>query len=155
MVTYFGQLYYLCVSILFPSIISGKKGIAVSFVSLSIFTIPYLLLLSKLIKVKEVFSTGAVMAVFSIIFMWIIAALFRYIGKEKNLVALGIAFLSSIPFIFAVNAALSKMIADPILDIWDMLTIFILLILAFVCFICNHAIFDERRNGQGGVHLDR
>ena len=125
--------------ILFPSIILGKKGIVVSLISLSVFTIPYLLLLSRLIKVKEVFSIGAVMAVFSIIFMWIIATLFKRIGKEKKLNALGITFLSAIPFIFAVNAALSKMIAEPILDVWDMLTIFILLILAFVCFICDYA----------------
>ena len=109
-------------AILFPSIILGKKGITVS-----------------LISFKEVFSIGTVMAVFSIIFMWIIATLFRHIGKEKKLNALGITFLSAIPFIFAVNVALSKMIAEPILDIWDMLTIFILLILAFVCFICGYA----------------
>ncbi len=125
--------------ILFPSIILGKKEIVVSLISLSVFTIPYLLLLSRLIKVKEVFSIGAVMTVFSIIFMWIIAALFRHIGKEKKLIVLGITFLSAIPFIFAVNVALSKMVAEPILDVWDMLSIFILLILSFICFICDYA----------------
>ncbi|MCM1049864.1 MAG: helix-turn-helix domain-containing protein [Clostridiales bacterium] len=125
--------------ILFPSIILGKKGITVSLISLSVFTLPYLLLLSRLVNVKEVFSIGAVMAVFSIIFMWIIAALFRRLGKEKKLNAWGITFLSVIPFVFAVNAALSKMLAESILDVWDMLTVFILLILAFVCFICDYA----------------
>ena len=139
MVTYSGQFHYFCMGYLVPKYHIRKKGIVVSLISLSVFTIPYLLLLSRLIKVKEVFSIGAVMAVFSIIFMWIIATLFKRTGKEKKLNALGITFLSAIPFIFAVNAALSKMIAEPISDAWDMLTIFILLILAFVCFICGYA----------------
>ncbi len=44
-----------------------------------------------------------------------------------------------IPFVFIVNIMLAKMIAEPILDVWDMLSIFILLILAFVSFICDYA----------------
>ena len=37
----------------FPSIILGKKGILISLISLSAFVIPYLFLLSRLIKVKD------------------------------------------------------------------------------------------------------
>ncbi len=54
----------------FPSIILGKRGILVSLISLSVFVIPYLFLLSSLIKVKEVFSVGVAMAVASILFLW-------------------------------------------------------------------------------------
>ena len=46
--------------IIFPSIILGKRGIIISFLSLSVFLVPYLFLLSNLINVKEVFSVGAV-----------------------------------------------------------------------------------------------
>ncbi len=123
----------------FPSIVLGKRGIIVSIISLSVFIIPYLFLLSSLIKVKEVFSVGAVMAVASIVFLWIIVAFFSRIGKEKKLIALGITFLSAIPFVFIVNAVLAKMIAEPIFDVWDMLSVFILLILAFVSFIIDYA----------------
>ncbi len=123
----------------FPSIILGKRGIIVSAISLSVFIIPYLFLLSSLIKVKEVFSVGAVTAVVSIVFLWIIIALFSHIGKERKLIALGITFLSAIPFVFIVNVVLAKMIAEPIFDVWDMLSVFILLILAFVSFICDYA----------------
>ncbi len=49
--------------IIFPSIILGKRGIIISFLSLSVFLVPYLFLLSNLINVKEVFSVGAVLAV--------------------------------------------------------------------------------------------
>lgn len=109
---------------MFPSIIFGKKGIVVSLSSLSIFIVPYLFLLSSLIKVNEVFSIGAVIAVVSIIFLWIIIAVFACIGKARKLVAMGITFLLAIPFMFIINIILSKMIAEPIFDIWDMLFLF-------------------------------
>lgn len=123
----------------FPSIILGKRGIIVSLISLSVFIVPYLFLLSRIIKAKEVFSVGAVLAVPSIVFLWIIAAVFKRIVKARKLTALGITFLLAIPFMFIVNAILAKMIAEPIFDVWDMLSIFILLILASVSFICDYA----------------
>ena len=122
----------------FPSIILGKRGIIVSLISLSVFIIPYLFLLSSLIKVKEVFSIGAGMAVVSIVFLWIIAAVFNRIGKTRKLIALGITFLLAIPFLFTINGILSNMIAEPILDIWDMLSIFLLLISAFISFLYDY-----------------
>ena len=123
----------------FPGIILGKRGIIVSLISLSVFIVPYLFLLSNLVKVEEVFSVGAEMAVASIVFLWIIVAVFRRIGETGKLVALGISFLSAIPFMFVINVMVSKITAEPILDVWDMLTVFILLISAFVSFICDYA----------------
>ena len=121
----------------FPSIILGKRGIIVSFISLSVFIVPYLFLLGSLLKVKEVSSVGAVIAVTSIVFLWIIVAVFKRI--KSKLVALGTTFLSTIPYMIIVNVVLSKMIDEPVLDVWDMLSIFMLLILAFVSFICDYA----------------
>ena len=66
-------------------------------------------LLGNIIKVREVYSVGAVIAVVSIIFLWILVAVFKQIGKKRKLAALGIAFLSAIPFMFIVNGILSKM----------------------------------------------
>ncbi|MCI8772300.1 MAG: helix-turn-helix transcriptional regulator [Lachnospiraceae bacterium] len=123
----------------FPSIILGKRGIIVSLISLSVFIVPYLFLLSNLVKVEEVFSVGAEMAVASIVFLWIIVAVFRRIGETRKLVALGISFLLAILFMFVINVMVSKITAEPILDVWDMLTVFILLISAFVSFICDYA----------------
>ena len=121
----------------FPSIILGKRGIIVSLVSLSVFIVPFLFLLGILLKTKEVFSVGAVTAVVSIVFLWIIVAVFKCI--ERKLAALGTTFLSAIPFMVIVNVILSKTIEKPVLGVWDMLSIFILLLLAFVSFICDHA----------------
>ena len=125
--------------IFFPGIVLRKNKIIASLISLSIFIIPYLFLLGNLIKTKEVFSVGAVIAVPSIIFLWIIIAIFNYIGKTRKLLALGIIFLLAIPFMFIINIILYKMIAEPVFDIWDILSIFILSILAFISFICGYA----------------
>lgn len=123
----------------FPSIILGKRGIRVSLISLSVFVIPYLFLLSRLIKVNQVFSIGVVMAVAFILFLWIVVAVFVRVGKERKWIALGITFLLTIPFVFIVNIILTNMIAEPIFDLWDMLSVFILLILAFAAFLCDYA----------------
>lgn len=124
----------------FPSIILGKKGMAVSLISLSIFIVPYLYLLSSLINAKAVFTIGAVMAVISIAFLWLVFAVFSRIGKTKKLVALGITFILAIPFVFIINLVLSKMITgqEHIVDVWDMLSILILLILASISFVCDY-----------------
>ena len=124
-------------AISFPSIILGKRGIIVSLISLSVFIVPYLFLLGSLLKVKEVFSVGAVMAAASIVFLWIIVVVFK--RMERKSAALGTTFLSAIPFMIVVNVILSKMIEEPVLDVWDMLAIFMLLILSFVSFICEYA----------------
>ena len=123
----------------FPSIILGKRGVVVSLISLSVFIIPYLFLLGSLIKVKEVFSIGTAVAAISIVFLWIIAAVFNRIGKTRKLIALGTTFLLAVPFEIIVNIILSKMIEEPVFDRWDMLSVFILLIFAFVSFICDYA----------------
>lgn len=122
----------------FPGMILGKKGIVVSLISLSIFVIPYLYLLSILIKVHEIFSIGTAMAVPSLVFLWLVSAIFHRMEKTRKFAALGISLLTAVPFVFIINGILSKMIGEPILDVWDVLTIFILLVLAFVCLVSDY-----------------
>lgn len=125
--------------IAFPIVIMGKRGTIASLISLSAFIVPYLYLLSLFTKEKGVFSIGAVMAAASIVFLWVIAAVFRCIDKTRRFMALGITLLLAVPFLFVINILLSKRIETPLLDVWDMLSVFILLILAFVSFIYDHA----------------
>lgn len=126
-------------AITFPIMRMGKRGLAAGLISLSIFILPYLYLLSHLTKTKDVFSVGAVMATASMVFLWIIAFVFRCIGKARRYLALGITFLLAVPFLFVINVLLSRRIETSLLDVWDVLTVFILLLLAFVSFICDHA----------------
>lgn len=123
----------------FPGIMLGKRGIIASLISLSIFTLPYLFLLGRLIKVEEVFSVGTGVALVSIIYLWMIVAVFARMGLRRKFAAWGTTFLMGIPFIFAVNLILSKTIAEPVVDVWDMLSVFILSTMAFISFICSYA----------------
>ena len=123
----------------FPWIMLGKSGMRASLLSLSVFTVPYLFLLSSFIQSRELFLVGTVMAVTSIVFMWIVVAVFTRIGKTRKFVALGISFLLAILFVLIVNIMLSKMIAEPVFDVWDILSVFILLIMAFASFIFDLA----------------
>ncbi len=132
-----------------PAILYGKRGIIISLVSLSICLLPYLYLLSRLVGIREVFSVGAGMSAVSILFLWVIYAVFSRLGRKKIPEALGISFLAGIPFQFAVNMILSKMIGEPIADVWDLLSDGLLLLLALVSFGCGHAAALRGPRGHG------
>ena len=126
----------------FPVILLGKKGALVAMAAISILIVPFMYILSILIKVKEVFSIGAVMSIITLAFLWIIYILY-YRLKERKLLATGITFLFAIPFTFLINGTLSKMIDEPVIDVWDILSVFILLIVAVAFIIGDYA----RRKG--------
>lgn len=124
--------------VLFPVMILGKKGFLGGLISISIFMIPYLYILSDLINVKAVFSIGAIMSLISIVYIWLIFGIFNRL-KMRKLFAAGLISLSSIPFMILVNVILSRLISEPIIDAWDILSVFLMLIVAFAFFVCDYA----------------
>lgn len=126
----------------FPIILLGKKGVLVAMVSISIITIPYIYLLSVLIKANQVFHIGAILSVFSLVFVWVIYALYIKL-KGRKLLATGLTFLLAIPFTLLINGTLSIMIGEPLIEVSDVLSIFTLLIAAFAFIIADYA----RRKG--------
>lgn len=122
-------------AVIFPGIALGRKGIFVSLVSLSIFIFPYLFALGRIIRVREIFTIGAAAAAASVVFLWIAAAVFVRVGRTRIYTACGIVSLTAIPLVFLINAILSKMIGEPILDVWDVATVFLLLTAALAFFI--------------------
>lgn len=100
----------------FPVILLGKKGVLVAMVAISIFILPFMYILSILIKVNEVFSIGAIMSIITLVLLWIIYILY-YRLKERKLLATGIAFLIAIPFTLLINITLSKIIGEPAIDV--------------------------------------
>ncbi len=122
----------------FPIILLGKKGVLVAIVAISILIVPFMYILSVLVKVNEVFHIGAIMSCIAIVFLWIIYILY-YRLKERKFLATGITFLFAIPFTLLINGTLSKMIDEPMIDIWDILTVFILLIIAIAFIIGDYA----------------
>ena len=122
----------------FPIILLGKKGALVAMIAISILIVPFMYILSILIKVNEIFHIGAIMSIISLAFLWIIYIVYRRL-KERKLLATGIIFLFAIPFTFLINSTLSKMIGEPVIDIWDILSAFILFILAVAFIIGDYA----------------
>ena len=120
----------------------STQNLLVAMIAISIIIVPFMYILSILIKVNEVFSIGAIMSIISLVFLWIIYILYHRL-KERKLLATGITFLFAIPFTFLVNSILSKMIGEPVIDIWDILSVFILLIIAVAFIIGDYA----RRKG--------
>ena len=122
----------------FPVILLGKKGVLVAMVAISILILPFMHILSILIKVNEVFNIGAIMSIYTLVFLWIIYILY-YRLKERKLLATGITFLFAIPFTLLINITLSKLIGEPVIDVWDILSVFILLIVSVAFIIGDYA----------------
>lgn len=123
--------------VLLPGTLFGKKGIVMSCASLSVFLIPYLFLLSRLVEVKQVFSVGVRIGAVSVLFLWVMVIIFGRVRRKPA--TLGIAFLTAVPFVLGVNIVLSKMIGEPIFDVWDLLAVSALLLLSAVSFLCDYA----------------
>lgn len=117
----------------FPVTIAGKRGIAMSLGALSIFILPYLYVLGKLTGEKAVLSIGAAMSLFSVIYLWLVFFVFRRF-RRRRLTAGGITSLLAIPFMLAVNVTLSRMLGEPAIDGWDILSAGLLLAVAGVFF---------------------
>ena len=122
----------------FPVILLGKKGVLVAMIAISILIVPFMYILSILIKVNEVFRIGAIVSIITLVLLWIIYILY-YRLKERKLLATGITFLFAIPFTFLINSMLSKMIGEPVIDVWDILSVFILLIISVAFIIGDYA----------------
>ncbi len=78
------------------------------------------------------------MSIITLIFLWVIFGLYHRL-KERKLLATGITFLFAIPFTLLVNITLSKMIGEPVFDMWDILSVFILLVIAVAFIIGDYA----------------
>ncbi len=114
--------------IFFPVIKFNKKGILCSMAALSVLIIPFLYVLNNLIKTNSmILPIGIRMAVIGIAFIWCIFVIFK-IFKTRKLLAAAISILLVIPVQVLINFVLSKIIAEPIIDIWDTLNFSIIAI---------------------------
>lgn len=122
----------------FPIILLGKRGVWASLIAVSIFTIPFMYILSILINVKAVFQIGAAMSAIAIVFLWIVFAVY-YRLKERKLLATGITSLLAIPLVVVISIVLSKLIDTPVIDALDVLSVFALVIVAAALIIGDYA----------------
>lgn len=119
-------------AVLFPLIALRRRGPAGSLAAVSVFTVPYLYGLSRLLGVQEVFTVGAAMTALSVLFLWLAFAAFWRMGWTRA--ALGIVFLLLAGLTAAVNGTLSLMNAAPPTDAWNVLSVLLLLMAAAAAF---------------------
>lgn len=126
-------------ALLLPAAALERRGLTGSLLALSVFTLPYLYGLSRLLNVGAVFTVGAVMAVLSILFLWLLFAAVRRMGWGTA--ALGAGFLLLAGLTAAVNGALYILKAAPPPDAWSGMSVLLLLTAAA-------ASFTWRRDGR-------
>ena len=117
---------------------SGKKGIRTALIAFSIVLAPFLYVLSCLIKVREVFRMGAVLAVLGLLFLWGAYFLFARLPERKKLAAGGVC-LSAILLVLLVNLVVSGWVGGPAIDGWDLLGMGLLLAGATAFFLADCA----------------
>lgn len=125
--------------VFFPVLKAGKKGLFGALLALSVFILPFLYVLSRLLKSNgTILAAGVPTAALSVVFLWSVFALFKRSKTRKRLAAAA-ALLLAVPICLLINLVLSKLFFVPVIDVWDMLAIFLLLISAAALFIADLA----------------
>ena len=119
-------------ALLVPAAALGRGGAAGSLGTLSLCTLPYLYGLSRLLGVREVFTVGAAMTAISVLFLWMMYAAFRRMGRSPA--AFGIGFLLLAGLAAAAGGGLYLLGAAPPPDGWNGMSILLFLMAAGVCF---------------------
>lgn len=130
--------------IFIPIIKSGKGGLLGSLIMLSIFIIPFLFVMDKIIGGTFIIPIGIIISIFSIIYLWCVCLILTKM-KSKKLLGAGFSLLLSIPLHLAINSVISKFFFQPIFDIWDILSFAVIILTAAVLFAINH-VFNNNRN---------
>lgn len=132
--------------ILSPVIKRGAEGIRGSMLTLSILMIPYLYVLDHILRAGDLFlPIGVRISVISIVFLWVVFIIFKKI-KSRKLLAAAMAFLFAIPVHILINVSLSKLISEPLIDIWDILSLSIIVITAIILFAVDSSIHKRQSN---------
>ena len=147
--------------ICFPVLKCGSKGIVWSLAALSIGLLPFLFALNRILGgVRLLLPIGIGTAAPSLVYLWGVYALFHFLRRRKWLAgALTAAF--AIPLEVAINAVLVRLIGEPLMDVWDWLSVLVLAGLA-VGFLMvhiraqgNHAAAGEKERQQDRTGGDR
>lgn len=132
--------------ILSPVIKRGAEGIRGSMLALSILIIPYLYVLDHILRAGDLFlPIGVRISVISVVFLWVVFIIFKKI-RSRKLLAAAMAFLFAIPVHILINFSLSKLISEPLIDLWDILSLSIIVITAIILFAIDSSIHKRQSN---------
>lgn len=121
--------------VFFPIIRFGKKGMSGSLIFLSILILPFIFFINFLVQSNQLLlPIGITVSVISIVFLWAVFAVFK-IFRRKKLTASAISLLLAVPTQFLITYSLSKYINEPIFDVWDFLSVAVMVLTALLLFI--------------------
>lgn len=133
--------------VFFPVIKFRMGGVTATLISFSVFVIPYLWVLDTIISGKNsILPIGVPMAIIAVVFLWIVYFVFKALGDKKFL-ATGICLVAVIPAHVLINYILMKKIHSPLFDMWDVLSVLIIGIVALI-FLYLHFCRVKRRAEQ-------
>ena len=120
--------------VLLPPLVFRGRGLAGGLAALSALIFPYLFALSRLLRVQLVFSLGAPVAAASVLFLWGAFAVCHRVGRRSRQAAAGLCCLLAVPMVPLLNALVAHALpGHPVLDVFDFLSIAVLLALALLC----------------------
>lgn len=118
--------------IIIPLFQFEKNKVCMSLISISIFIIPFLFILNKIIGgIKFMLPIGIPISLISIAYMWVIYILFS-IKKVTKWNAAAISIILGIPVSLLISYTVAKFTNEPIADVWDILSWGILAMVSMV-----------------------
>lgn len=111
-----------------------RNKFRIALVSFSIFIIPFLWILNKIIGgTTLMLSLGIPVSLIAILYMWVIYFLFLTRKTEKWMTA-SVSILLGIPVGIIISTIISKFLNQPIIDVWDLLSYGILIMISIIIF---------------------
>ncbi|MBY0123781.1 hypothetical protein [Bacillus sp. S/N-304-OC-R1] len=120
--------------IIIPLFQFKRNKVRKALVSLSIFIIPFLLILNHIIGgTKLMLPIGIPISLIGIFYMWMIYFLFLTM-KTGKWITVSVSIMLGIPVGIIVSAMISKFINHPIIDTWDILSYGIMIMISIITF---------------------
>ncbi len=122
-----------------PMLISSSRGPLISLTLFSLLIIPFLFILERIIGVNGlIMPIGIRVSVVGIIYLWIIYLLFAKTRLQAYISA-AVSVIIALPAGIWINYTISKLIGEPLTDIWDILTYFILISISVLTLVIGYA----------------
>ncbi len=109
-----------------PFIKYGRKGILGSLTVFSVLIIPFLYVISKIVDNNFIMPLGIRISLASVVYLWCVYLIFRKL-KERKILAAAFSLLFTIPLYFLINFIVAKILSIPFFDIWDMVSLAIII----------------------------
>ena len=122
--------------IILPSLIlSKKKRLLGSLISLTILILPYLFILTILLHNFNTFKIGSISSIITILYLW---GTYLISHKVKNLKGAALEILLTAIFSLVINIVLSLILSSNTFTIFNIICIIFLFIFSIICFIYSH-----------------